>query len=206
MSRTQAKPAALRWLDRFGLRDRIASRVQELSKGNQQKVQFIAALIHNPALVILDEPFAGLDPVNQMLFQEIVQELKREGKAVIFSTHQMEQAERLSDTLCLINKGQVVLSGTVAGVKRRYGRNSLHVEFDGDGTFLKTLPGVQNAILYENAAELSLDAGAKVRELLGRINQSLDLRKIELREPSLQAIFVQTVGAGSLAPAQEAIS
>jgi len=163
-------------------------------------------LIHNPALVILDEPFAGLDPVNQLLFQEIVQELKRDGKAVIFSTHQMEQAERLSDTLCLINKGQVVLSGNLAEVKRRYGRNSLHVEFDGDGTFLKSLPGVQKAILYENAAELSLDSGARVRDLLGRINQSLDLRKIELREPSLQAIFVQTVGAGSIPPAPEVIS
>jgi len=193
MSHAAAKPPALHWLERFGLGDRAESRVQELSKGNQQKAQFIAALIHDPDLLILDEPFSGLDPVNQMLFQEIVQDLKRAGKAVIFSTHQMDQAERLSDTLCLINKGQVVLSGSVGHVKRKYGRNTLHVEFEGDGKFLKTLPGLQSAIVYENAAELSLEPGARVRDLVRHLNEALVLRKVELREPSLHSIFVQTV-------------
>lgn len=192
--RGAARDQALRWLDRFGLRDRAASRIEELSKGNQQKVQLIAALLHDPALVILDEPFSGLDPVNQMLFQEIVQDLKRAGKAVIFSTHQMDQAERLSDSLCLINRGRVVLSGSVRDVKRQHGRNTLHVEFSGDGGFLRTAAGVQNAIVYENAAELSLEPRVRVQDLIGRINQALEIRKIELLEPSLHSIFVQTVG------------
>ena len=193
MAHAAAKPEALRWLDRFGLLDRAGNKIEELSKGNQQKVQFIGALIHDPALVILDEPFSGLDPVNQMLFQEIVQDLKRRGKAVIFSTHQMDQAERLSDSLCLINKGRVVLSGTVGDVKRQHGHNSVHVEFDGEGSFLKTLPGLEGAIVYENAAELSLKQGTRVQDLLRHINDVLELRKFELREPSLHSIFVQTV-------------
>jgi ABC-2 type transport system ATP-binding protein len=198
-----ARAEAARWLDRFGLGDRAASRIQELSKGNQQKVQFIAALIHDPDLVILDEPFSGLDPVNQLLFQEVVQDLKRAGKAVIFSTHQMEQAERLSDSLCLINRGRVVLAGTVADVKRKHGHNTLHVEFQGDGGFLRTLPGLQGAIVYQNAAELSLRDSTSVQELLRIINESVQLRKVELREPSLHSIFVQTVAGKEEAQPQE---
>ena len=206
MTHAAAKPIALQWLERFGLQDRTGSKIQELSKGNQQKVQFITALIHDPDLVILDEPFTGLDPVNQLLFQEVVQDLKRAGKAVVFSTHQMEQAERLSDSLCLINKGRVVLSGTVADVKRQHGRNSLHVEFVGDGGFLKTLPGLQSAIVYENAAELSLLPGTRAQELVRRINDSLELRKLEFKEPSLHSIFVQTVGGTTGGESQKVVS
>jgi ABC-2 type transport system ATP-binding protein len=207
MKRSAARAEALRWLERFSLLEYRERKVEELSKGNQQKVQFITAIIHDPPLLILDEPFSGLDPVNQILFKDIFQEVKQAGKAVVFSTHQMDQAERLSDTLCLINKGRVVLDGTVRDVKRRYGTNSVHVEFDGDGAFMSSLPGVHRTIMYENAAELELEPGARMQQILSAMNGKVELRKFELLEPSLQSIFIQIVGTPekSPAPAQEAI-
>jgi ABC-2 type transport system ATP-binding protein len=202
MKRTTARAEALRWLERLELNGYRDRKVEELSKGNQQKVQFVTAIIHNPSLVIMDEPFSGLDPVNQILFKDIFQELKQSGKAIVFSTHQMDQAEKLSDTLCLINRGKVVLGGTVRDVKKRYGTNSVHVEFDGNGAFMESLPGVRRAIMYENAAELDLAPGAKTQELLGAMNGRVELRKFELVEPSLQSIFIQIVG-GSPAAVKE---
>lgn len=195
MARGTAKVEAMRWLERIGLADRAGGKVEELSKGNQQKVQFIISVIHNPPLMILDEPFSGLDPVNQILFKDVFQELRQQGKAVIFSTHQMDQAERLSDSLCLINQGRVVLGGSVREVKKRYGTNSLHIEFEGDGDFLRGLGGVQRSIVYGNAAELDLGPDVDVSSLIGLLNGKLALRKVELREPSLQAIFLQSVGS-----------
>ncbi len=194
MSHGEARKEAIQWLERFGLGDQTSRRVQELSRGNQQKVQFISSIIHRPELVVLDEPFSGLDPVNQIVFKDVIQELKQLGRTIVFSTHQMDQAERLSDSLCLIDRGRVVLSGTVRDVKKRHGKNSLHLEFEGDGTFLPSLPGVDRAILYENSAELNLTETARIQDLLERINRNVDLRKLELREPSLHSIFVQTVG------------
>ena len=199
MHRSTAKTSVMNWLGRIGLESAAQRRVEELSKGNQQKVQFVAAVMHDPAIVVLDEPFSGLDPVNQNLFKDILLELKQKGKAIIFSTHQMDQAERLSDALCLINKGRVVLSGSVRDVKKRYGRNSLHVEFDGDGAFLSGMSGVQNLVLYQNSAEMELLAGVTPRDVIAQMNPLLDLRKVELLEPSLHSIFLQTVG-GSTPP------
>jgi len=194
MQRTAAKVAALRWLERITLSEYAHRKVEELSKGNQQKVQFVGAVMHDPSIVVLDEPFSGLDPVNQNIFKDILLELKQKGKTIIFSTHQMDQAERLSDALCLINKGRVVLSGTVRDVKKRYGRNTLHIEFDGDGSFLTAMQGVQNVVLYEHSAELELMTGLTPRDIIAHINPRLELRKVEMLEPSLHAIFLQTVG------------
>ncbi len=194
MPRAGARKEAHRWLQQFGLLGQSLRKTEELSKGNQQKVQFIVSVIHDPDLVILDEPFSGLDPVNQILFKDILLDLKARGKAIVFSTHQMDQAEKLSDTLCLINQGRVVLGGTVKDVKKGYGRNSLHVEFEGDGSFLDSLPGIRKANIFPNAAELELDPGAVVSQLVAAVNAKLELRKIELVEPSLESIFLQVVG------------
>jgi ABC-2 type transport system ATP-binding protein len=199
VSRGKAKAEAYRWLKRFSLLDYAERKVEELSKGNQQKVQFITAVLHGPELLVLDEPFSGLDPLNQNEFKDIFLELKKEGRAIIFSTHQMEQAEKLSDSLCLINKGRVVLGGSVRDVKRRYGTNSLHVEFEGEGSFLNTLPGVSRAIIDTNSAELELSRDAKTQVILSAMVGRLELRKFELMEPSLQSIFIQVVG-GAPAP------
>jgi ABC-2 type transport system ATP-binding protein len=206
LHRGQARRAAMQWLERVNLRDAAPRKLEELSKGNQQKVQFVAAVMHDPAIVVLDEPFSGLDPVNQDVFKDILLDLKQSGKAIIFSTHQMDQAERLSDALCLINKGRVVLSGTVRDVKKRYGRNSVHVDFDGDSAFLNTVKGVQNLILYEHSAEMQLMPGVTPREIIAQINPTLDLRKVELLEPSLHSIFLQTVGGSAhAAPGKEGV-
>jgi ABC-2 type transport system ATP-binding protein len=194
LTRAAARERARAWLKRLELSGQENRKVEEFSKGNQQKIQFIASVIHDPTLVILDEPFSGLDPVNQLLFKDILLDMKQEGKAIILSTHQMDQAERLSDSLCLINRGAVVLGGSVREVKQRYGKNTLHVEFDGDGEFMERLPGVQRTLLYERSAELELEAGTTTRAVIDAINPRVELRKVELLEPSLHSIFLQVVG------------
>jgi ABC-2 type transport system ATP-binding protein len=191
----EAKRRAYKWLERFDLLNQYQQRIETLSKGNQQKVQFIISILHDPALLILDEPFSGLDPVNQILLKDILQELKREGRAIVFSTHQMDQAEKLSDSICLINHGAMVLEGGVKEVKQRFGRNSIHLEYDGDGGFLKQLPFVREANVYENYAELELGMVVPSRDILSAISSKLEIRKFEYVEPSLNSIFLNVVGS-----------
>ncbi|MBI4810673.1 MAG: ATP-binding cassette domain-containing protein [Ignavibacteriales bacterium] len=190
----EGKRRAYKWLERFDLLNKYQSKIEELSKGNQQKVQFIISILHDPELVILDEPFSGLDPVNQILLKDILLELKQQGRAVIFSTHQMEQAEKLCDKICLINKGSVVLDGELSEVKSRYGKNSIHIEYDGDGSFLKDLPFIQQATVYQNYAELVLKNSISTKEILSVVSDKLDVRKFEYVEPSLNSIFIEVVG------------
>jgi ABC-2 type transport system ATP-binding protein len=193
ISERDAKPIAYQWLDRFGLKESAHRKVDELSKGNQQKVQIIISLLHRPQLLTLDEPFAGLDPVNQILLKDVLLELRQQNVAVIFSTHQMEQVEKMCDNICLINKGKPVLSGSLREVKKKYGTNSLRIEYEGDGEFLKRSPLVKRADVYQNYAELELVDIHKSRELLSELDE-LDLRKFEIIEPSLNSIFLHVVG------------
>ncbi len=190
----EAKPLVREWLERFELRDVEHRRVDELSKGNQQKIQLICALVHHPRLLILDEPFSGLDPVNQILLKDILLELRRQNVAIVFSTHQMEQVEKLCDNICLIDKGREVLGGSLTEIKKTYGTNSVHLEFEGDGSFLKDLPLIKRADVYQNYAELELHDIQKGHELLTTINGRLELRKFEIVEPSLNSIFINVVG------------
>jgi ABC-2 type transport system ATP-binding protein len=193
ISERDAKPIAYQWLDRFGLKESAHRKVEELSKGNQQKVQIIISLLHRPQLLTLDEPFAGLDPVNQILLKDVLLELRQQNVAIIFSTHQMEQVEKMCDNICLINKGKPVLSGSLREVKKKYGTNSLRIEYEGDGEFLKRSPLVKRADVYQNYAELELVDIHKSRELLSELDE-LDLRKFEIIEPSLNSIFLHVVG------------
>ena len=190
----EAKVLAIKWLDRFGLKESAYRKVEELSKGNQQKVQLIISILHKPQLLILDEPFSGLDPVNQILLKDILMELRQQNVAIIFSTHQMEQVEKMCDNICLINKGKPVLSGSLREVKKQYGTNSLRIEFEGDGEFLKKSPLVKRADVYQNYAELELVDIHKSRELLSSIDDQLNIRKFEIVEPSLNSIFINVVG------------
>ncbi len=190
----EARKKGMQWLERFGLQHYAKRKTEELSKGNQQKVQFITSILHNPELVVLDEPFSGLDPVNQILMKDIFQELKQQGKAVIFSTHQMDSAEKLCDELCLINKGKIVLEGTVKEVKQKFGTNALHVEYDGKGAFISSLSQVKKATIYENYAEIILNDGVHSKEIISAISAELELRKFEFVEPSLNSIFLEVVG------------
>jgi ABC-2 type transport system ATP-binding protein len=194
VSERDAKPLAFKWLDRFGLKESAHRKVEELSKGNQQKVQLIISLLHTPQLLILDEPFTGLDPVNQILLKDILMELRQQNVAIVFSTHQMEQVEKMCDNICLINKGKKVLGGSLRDVKQRYGTNSLRIEFVGDGEFLKESPLVKRADVYQNYAELELVDIKKSRELLSKLDNKLNLRKFEIVEPSLNSIFINVVG------------
>lgn len=191
----EAKRRAYQWLERFELLNYHEHKLEELSKGNQQKVQFIISILHDPQLVILDEPFSGLDPVNQIVLKDILVELKQQGKAIIFSTHQMDHAEKLCDTICLINHGKVILEGRVEEIKRSYGKNTIQMIYTGNGSFLSDLPSVKAAYVYENYAELVLDSDHHENKLLVEIATRLNIRKYENVEPSLNAIFLELVGA-----------
>jgi energy-coupling factor transporter ATP-binding protein EcfA2 len=194
MTGVGTKQKALEWLRRFNLEEYAKRKVEELSKGNQQKAQFITAILHDPDYIVLDEPFSGLDPVNQIVLKDILQELKQQGKAIIFSTHQMDSAEKLCDEICLINRGKIVLEGSLKEVKQKFGKNSVHVEFVGDGSFIQALPQVKNATVYENYAELQLNGAISSRELLSSISSKVEIRKFEFVEPSLNSIFLDVVG------------
>jgi ABC-2 type transport system ATP-binding protein len=195
IERNEARKRGMEWLERFNLQAYAKRKVEELSKGNQQKAQFITSILHEPELIVLDEPFSGLDPVNQIVMKDILKELKQKNSAVIFSTHQMETAEKLSDEICLINHGRVVLEGTVKQVKQRFGTNALHLEYNGDGAFLSQLPFVAKATVYENFAELSLRDSISGNEVLAAVAEKLEIRKLEFVEPSLNSIFLEVVGA-----------
>ncbi|TLY31324.1 MAG: ATP-binding cassette domain-containing protein [Ignavibacteria bacterium] len=188
-----AKRRGYKWLERFDLLTSFERRIDELSKGNQQKVQFIISVLHDPQLVILDEPFSGLDPVNQVVLKDTLMELKQQGKAIILSTHQMDQAEKLCDRICLIDRGKVVLDGSISGVRNRYGRNTLHIEFSGDASFIPGLPWVKTAHLYENSAEIELNDHEGVSTILRELAGRLEVTKFETSFPSLNAIFLNLV-------------
>lgn len=191
-------PEAMRrinhWLERFDLGGMGKRKVEELSKGNQQKVQFIASVLHNPSLLILDEPFSGLDPVNQLKFKDIVLSVRDEGKAIIFCTHQLESAEKICDSILLINKGRAVLNGTIEQIKRTHGTNAVHMKFEGDASFVRGLPLVKHADIYQNYAELELVSEATLMDILPDIMPHLKLTHIGTVQPSLLSIFLDTVG------------
>ena len=191
-----ARKRALNWAARMEISDALEKKTQELSKGMQQKIQFIATLLHDPGLVVMDEPFSGLDPVNTTLLQDALLELKAQGKAILFSTHRMDQVEKLCDAICLINNGVAVLSGTMREIKSRYERNHVIVEFDGSAEFLKS-PEIETATNYSGHAEIKLKAQGDAQKLLREAADAATIYRFELVEPSLEEIFIQTVGGKS---------
>jgi ABC-2 type transport system ATP-binding protein len=202
-----AEPAAAarridRWLARFDLAEWKNRRCEDLSKGMAQKAQFIAAVAHDPPYLFLDEPFAGLDPVATDILRETVLEMGREGKTILFSTHNMEVAERICSRIFLIDHGREVLSGAMDEVKVRYGRNAVLAEFDGE-LDLKGLSGLAaNIIRYPRYVEIELAAGASSQALLKALAARVTVRRFEVASPSLHKIFVQLVGRGG----REAVS
>lgn len=199
----EVRPKIDKWLERFELTDKREAKVEELSKGNQQKVQLIAALLHDPELIILDEPQSGLDPVNMVLIRNLLRELRQEGKTILLSTHMMGEAERMADEIILIHRGQVVLEGPVDEVRNSFGRNTVHIEYEGDGAFLRDLPQVKRGSVANNAAELTLEDGADAQRILEAAFSRLRIRRFEVAAPSLEEIFIEKVGAETLA-AEEA--
>jgi len=198
-AKREVKDSIEEWLERLDLADWGDSRVEELSKGMSQKLQFIATILHGPDLLVLDEVFAGLDPVNTEFLKDIILMMKKEGKTVIFSTHVMEQAEKICDSILLINKGRKVLDGPVEEIKASYGTDSIVMSFTGDGGFLDSLPGIKSVSHYTNYVEIKLATGANPQEILREAAGRLEISRFDVVEPTLNSIFIDTVGRKEIA-------
>ena len=181
------------WLERVGLAGWAKRKVNELSKGMQQKAQLLATLLHDPDILILDEPMSGLDPVAANVVRDILLELRRQGKTLVLSSHQMETVERLCDSIALLNRGEKLLDGPVSEVKKHHGRNNLALAFEGDGAFLAALPGVKKVTDFGRYVELQMHEGADAQEILREASARLRLSRFEIVEPSLHDIFVEQV-------------
>jgi ABC-2 type transport system ATP-binding protein len=197
LSRAQAVEKSKYWLDRFEAGDWFNRKTQELSKGMQQKIQFIVTILHEPALLILDEPFGGLDPINADLLNDVIMELKSDGRTILFASHRMEQVEQLCDDICLISRGEIVLDGPLRDIKKSFGRNTVLFDFDGPDGFLDDLENegaIRIATRSHSHAEFQLLDGTPPRAVLERALATVsDVSRFELVEPPLRDIFVHVV-------------
>lgn len=194
------------WLKRFNAEDWHSKVVGELSKGMSQKIQFIATIVHDPEIYIFDEPFSGLDPINSELLKEIIIELRNNGKTVLFSTHRMEQVEQMCDDICLFNNGRVVLTGNLRQVKKDFGKNTVLLEFEGDGSFLDQLEDVRINNRSTNFAEIRILNGSDHQKILKTALNHAEIHKFQLVEPSLNEIFISTVGEDNIKSAEALLS
>ncbi len=206
LSRWEARQRAKRWLERLGLGGWMQRKVQELSKGMQQKVQFAGALQHDPELVILDEPFSGLDPVNSRLMRDIVVEIARAGRTVLFSTHIMEHAEQMCDRVAIIARGEKLVDGPLSEVKRAFGHRHVALGFTRNPAAAQRVLADRSLVAraqdYGAAAEVQLAPGAEPERLLeALVAAGVGLSRFEVVEPSLQSIFVAKVGLEAAEPA-----
>lgn len=182
------------WLERMDLADWEKKKVESLSKGMQQKVQFIASVLHGPSLVILDEPFSGLDPVNMDVLRDAVLDLRRGGATVIFSTHDMAVAEKMCDFVFMIYRGRKVLDGTLDEIKATYGDDTLRVRLDGNGVALAEIPGVEKVNDFGRFQELRMGDGADPQAILHALAERARVQHFEIARPSLHDIFVRIAG------------
>lgn len=183
------------WLEVFGLSQWKHRKIEELSKGMAQKVQFIASVVHDPDIVFFDEPFSGLDPVSTDTLREAIHTMAMQGKTVLFSTHIMEQAEKICSRILLINNGRQVVYGSLDEIKDRYGHRTVNVEFSGDGSFIKGLPGVEKVVSYPKYVEITLKDDADADTILPSLAGRISVRKFEIVAPSLHNIFIDLVKA-----------
>ncbi len=193
VSNTEATRRLPAWLERMGLEDWAKKKTNELSKGMQQKAQLIAALLHEPEIVILDEPMSGLDPIGADLVRDLLLDLSRQGRTLIVSSHQMETVERLCDRVALISQGVKILAGEVAAIKHGFGRNNVVLAYEGDGSFLAGLPGVTSLRDFGRYVEIALAEGTDATPLLREAAARLKVSRFEIVEPSLHEIFVDAV-------------
>jgi ABC-2 type transport system ATP-binding protein len=197
LSRAEAASRARHWLARFRIPEHADHRAEQLSKGNQQKVQFIAAILHDPDVLLMDEPFTGLDPINAALLKDAFVEMRADGKAIVFSTHQMEQVEELCDAIAIIDRGRLIVSGTMAAVKQQAGRRivRLGIEGDDDLGWLDALPGVRARRSGLGGVELDVGAGADPEAiLLEAVSRRAHVTRFEIADPSIEDIFIERVG------------
>ena len=195
LEKTAAKAKAAEWLERFGLGDQQKRKVEELSKGNQQKVQFILSLVHDPTLLILDEPFTGLDPLNQLLLKEIIQEKRKAGTTILFSTHQMEQVERLSNNICLIKQGRIIVEGALESIREAHQSNAVEVAFTGE--LNKEIAQVYFNEVAITESKISGILKDDSSSFLRWINDQVSVESFRVKTPSLEQIFIEEVRAAS---------
>ncbi|HES59828.1 MAG TPA: DUF4162 domain-containing protein, partial [Caldithrix sp.] len=191
-----AKDKCAYWLNKMQLSDKAEAKVEELSKGMQQKIQIISTIIHEPDLIILDEPFSGLDPVNVNLIKNVMIELKEQNKAIMFSTHMMEAAEKLCDEVIMINRGEKILDGNLETIRNEYGKNSIQVEFEGDGKFIKSLPMINKCDYYSNYVELELAESYTINDLLQALLDKIKISQVKSQSSSLNEIFIALAEGG----------
>lgn len=183
------------WLERFKVPEYANKKVEELSKGNQQKIQFITAVIHRPKLLILDEPFSGLDPVNVEMLKEAVIDLKEKGTSIVFSSHRMEHVEELCQFLCIMHRGKPVVHGSLKEIKRSFGKKNVTVHADFDVSFLAHIPGVTKVKKTSEGMELQIEREDISQHIFEALQGKGFVRKFSLEEPSLNDIFIEKVGA-----------
>lgn len=181
------------WLKKLGIEHYLDKKVEELSKGNQQKIQFIAAVQHDPEILILDEPFSGFDPINQQQIKELISSFVDSGKYIILSTHQMETAEKMCSEIFLINKGKEVCSGILSEVKKQFSGNNIRISFDGDGKFLNQHPNVIHYDIYNNYAEIQLKDSIAPSDFLKSIIDKISITHFSVIEPTLNKIFIDVI-------------
>lgn len=193
VEKRESQQAIDEFLERFGLEAWKESKIETLSKGMSQKIQFISAVVHKPELIFLDEPFSGLDPVSTDLLREIILEYGKKGKTILFSTHNMENAERICNSIFLINRGKEIISGSMKEVKERYGKKTIIIEYDGDAGFVEGLSYIRSVSMYPRWMEIELEEGMSDRLLQDCIGK-IEITKFEVSNPTLHNIFVDMVG------------
>lgn len=200
VSPKEAREKALVWLGRMDLEDRGASKLEKLSKGMQQKVQFIATILHSPELVVLDEPFSGLDPLNQDFFKELILQLREAGATILLSAHQMNVVQELCSQIFLIDKGSPVLSGTLNEIRDNHEENTVEMSFEepnGLEDFLGNLQGARKLSFNGHSARLKLNTAYDPNRFLAQVTGLCTLKSIKIEKPSLHEIFIDTVGRRS---------
>lgn len=183
------------YLERFDLENRKNSKVEDLSKGNQQKIQFIGTILHDPDFLIFDEPFSGLDPINTNLLKEIILEEKEKGKVIIFSTHLMEFAEKMCDHIAMIDQGKIILNGALSDIKKKYANRNVSINYEGDISFLKNNPIIESIEDFGNTTGIRVKQVEQIQELLAMlIKHNIIIKKFIADEISLHEIFVLLAG------------
>lgn len=191
----EVQKRAYEYLKRFELFDRKNSKLEDLSKGNQQKIQFITTVLHNPEFIILDEPFAGLDPINTNLLKEIILEMKKEGKVIIFSTHLMDFAERMCDHIAMIDQGKIILSGSMRDIKAEYAQQNISLNYEGNISFLNGNPIIEKITDFGNSTGIRVKEPGHTQELLRLlVNNNINVKKFDANDISLYEIFIELAG------------
>jgi len=195
----EVQKTAEQYLKRFDLYDRRLSKIEDLSKGNQQKIQFISTILHDPDFIILDEPFSGLDPVNTNLLKDIILEMKQKGKVIIFSTHLMDFAEKMCDHIAMIDHGKIILKGSLKEVKSKFAQRNVSLNYEGDISFLQNNPIIEKIENFGNTTGIRLKESNQTQDLLKMlVEKNIIVKKFDANEISLHEIFLELAGSEEL--------